>query len=249
VQGQTAVRSVAVMRGASGMRPTVRVMPVDLAARGMEDSFHIVQVGYVRLDPRPARLHVVRIEAARGLQFVEALPQSIPDGVHQDLLDLVHGAAVDRTVCGRDRGAEILPGGLKAGVGGPFALAVDPDDHLEEEAVSQKLRVGAEPPHTDRVIEGVPDLRLVLRADPEQHVVQVVRLQRLLRGTDYRDDAARRLVPKGLPTFTQDEKDAADFRSAGFGDTHVLGEATTFAGITLSKTPGRHEKGGCRAGV
>jgi L-ascorbate metabolism protein UlaG (beta-lactamase superfamily) len=57
---------------------------------------------------------------------------------------------------------------------------------------------------------------------------------------DHWDDAAKRLVPKGLPVFVQDEKDAADIRAAGFGDTRVLGEATTFQGVTLSKTPGRH---------
>jgi L-ascorbate metabolism protein UlaG (beta-lactamase superfamily) len=57
---------------------------------------------------------------------------------------------------------------------------------------------------------------------------------------DHWDDAAKRLVPKHLPIFVQDERDAAAIRAAGFGDTRVLGEATTVEGITLSKTPGRH---------
>ena len=57
---------------------------------------------------------------------------------------------------------------------------------------------------------------------------------------DHWDDAAKRLVPKGLPVFVQDEKDAADIRAAGFDDVRVLGEATTFDGVTLHKTSGRH---------
>lgn len=57
---------------------------------------------------------------------------------------------------------------------------------------------------------------------------------------DHWDDAARRLVPKDLPIFMQNEKDAADIQAAGFADTRVLGEATAFNGITMSRTPGQH---------
>jgi L-ascorbate metabolism protein UlaG (beta-lactamase superfamily) len=66
---------------------------------------------------------------------------------------------------------------------------------------------------------------------------------------DHWDDAAKRLVPKSLPVFVQDERDAADLRAAGFGDTRVLGEATAFPGVTLNTTPGRHGTGAVYAAL
>ena len=57
---------------------------------------------------------------------------------------------------------------------------------------------------------------------------------------DHWDEAARTLLPKDLPVFAQNERDAADIREAGFVDVRVLGERTDFAGVTLSKTAGRH---------
>jgi L-ascorbate metabolism protein UlaG (beta-lactamase superfamily) len=57
---------------------------------------------------------------------------------------------------------------------------------------------------------------------------------------DHWDDAAKRLVPKALPVFTQNERDAADIRASGFADTRILEDATSFDGITLSRTAGQH---------
>ena len=57
---------------------------------------------------------------------------------------------------------------------------------------------------------------------------------------DHWDEAARTLLPKDLPVFAQNERDAAEIRDAGFHDVRVLGERTDFAGVTLSKTVGRH---------
>ncbi|WP_224982420.1 MBL fold metallo-hydrolase [Geomonas agri] len=57
---------------------------------------------------------------------------------------------------------------------------------------------------------------------------------------DHWDEDAEKLLPKGLPLFAQNEKDAAKFRSAGFLRVTVLTGETTFEGITLSKTQGQH---------
>jgi L-ascorbate metabolism protein UlaG (beta-lactamase superfamily) len=57
---------------------------------------------------------------------------------------------------------------------------------------------------------------------------------------DHWDEAAKALVPKGIPIFAQHEQDAAAIQAAGFGNTRVLNENTEFDGITLIKTPGQH---------
>ncbi len=57
---------------------------------------------------------------------------------------------------------------------------------------------------------------------------------------DHWDEAAKGSVPKALPLFAQNEKDAADIRAAGFADVRVLTDRTAFDGITLAKTPGQH---------
>jgi L-ascorbate metabolism protein UlaG (beta-lactamase superfamily) len=57
---------------------------------------------------------------------------------------------------------------------------------------------------------------------------------------DHWDEAAQRLVPKDMLIFAQNEEDAAAIRAAGFSNTRVLTESTTFDGITLIKTPGQH---------
>lgn len=60
---------------------------------------------------------------------------------------------------------------------------------------------------------------------------------------DHWDDTAERELPKTLPLFVQDEKDAQEIRDAGFQDVRVLSEDTEFAGIRLSKTSGAHGRG------
>jgi L-ascorbate metabolism protein UlaG (beta-lactamase superfamily) len=62
---------------------------------------------------------------------------------------------------------------------------------------------------------------------------------------DHWDDAAKALVPKHLPIFVQDERDAADIRAAGFGDTRVLGTlaAARAARPTADRARGVREPG------
>jgi L-ascorbate metabolism protein UlaG (beta-lactamase superfamily) len=57
---------------------------------------------------------------------------------------------------------------------------------------------------------------------------------------DHWDEAAIRLMPKHLPLFVQSEADAETVSGEGFTDVRVLGQNTTFNGVTLTKTPGQH---------
>lgn len=58
---------------------------------------------------------------------------------------------------------------------------------------------------------------------------------------DHWDDAAKTLVPRDMPIFTQDEADAAVVRKQGFTDVRVLTEAgTDFNSTRLYKTGGQH---------
>ena len=58
--------------------------------------------------------------------------------------------------------------------------------------------------------------------------------------SDHWDDAAKVRLPKSLPLFAQDERDAAQIRSAGFTDVRVLTDTSEFNGVKLSKTGGQH---------
>lgn len=58
---------------------------------------------------------------------------------------------------------------------------------------------------------------------------------------DHWDIAARNLVPRDMPIFTQNAEDAATVRKDGFTDVRVLTQAgSTFNGTTLYKTGGQH---------
>jgi len=57
---------------------------------------------------------------------------------------------------------------------------------------------------------------------------------------DHWDEAAVKLVPKHLPLFAQHEADAARIRAQGFTDVRVLTPQSSFKGVSLSWTPGRH---------
>lgn len=57
---------------------------------------------------------------------------------------------------------------------------------------------------------------------------------------DHWDAAARRLLPRGLPVFAQDEADAGAIRADGFADVRVLDEGSVFEGIAIDKTGGQH---------
>lgn len=58
---------------------------------------------------------------------------------------------------------------------------------------------------------------------------------------DHWDDAARNLVPRDMPIFTQDEADAVIVRKDGFTDVRVLTEqGVVFKGTRINKTIGQH---------
>ena len=62
---------------------------------------------------------------------------------------------------------------------------------------------------------------------------------------DHWDDAARNLVPRDIPIFTQDEADAAIVRKDGFTDVRVLTEqGVVFKGTRINKTIGQHGTNG-----
>lgn len=60
---------------------------------------------------------------------------------------------------------------------------------------------------------------------------------------DHFDDAAKKMLPKDMKMFVQNEEDAKEVRSAGFHNMEVLQEDTTFEGIQLIKTKGEHGRG------
>jgi L-ascorbate metabolism protein UlaG (beta-lactamase superfamily) len=57
---------------------------------------------------------------------------------------------------------------------------------------------------------------------------------------DHWDEAARRLVPRGLPLFAQNADDAAALRADGFEDVRIFGDGAAFEGIALHRTGGQH---------
>lgn len=58
---------------------------------------------------------------------------------------------------------------------------------------------------------------------------------------DHWDQAARNLLPRNMPIFTQNQQDAAKVREDGFTDVRVLTETgTAFNGTRLYKTGGQH---------
>jgi len=56
---------------------------------------------------------------------------------------------------------------------------------------------------------------------------------------DHWDEAARKLVPRGLPVFAQDEPDASALRADGFEDVRLIDDAE-FGGIAMHRTGGQH---------
>jgi L-ascorbate metabolism protein UlaG (beta-lactamase superfamily) len=58
---------------------------------------------------------------------------------------------------------------------------------------------------------------------------------------DHWDEAARRLVPRGLPLFAQNAPDAAALRADGFEDVRVFdNDGALFEGIAMHRTAGQH---------
>jgi len=56
---------------------------------------------------------------------------------------------------------------------------------------------------------------------------------------DHWDEAARRLAPRRLPVFAQDEDDAAALRADGFEDVRLI-DGAAFGGVKLHRTGGQH---------
>ncbi len=57
---------------------------------------------------------------------------------------------------------------------------------------------------------------------------------------DHWDGGEHQFIRKDVPLFVQHEADAALIRGQGYTDVRVLGEGTTFEGVTLTKTGGQH---------
>lgn len=60
---------------------------------------------------------------------------------------------------------------------------------------------------------------------------------------DHWDDAAKTLIPKGMPIFVQNAKDAREIEASGFRDVRALDERNEIDGITIHKTGGQHGRG------
>jgi L-ascorbate metabolism protein UlaG (beta-lactamase superfamily) len=57
---------------------------------------------------------------------------------------------------------------------------------------------------------------------------------------DHWDEEARKMLPKALPIFAQNNADAETIRGQGFSDVRVLSATSSFNGVQLIKTGGRH---------
>lgn len=57
---------------------------------------------------------------------------------------------------------------------------------------------------------------------------------------DHWDEEARKVLPKALPIFAQNKADAETIRGQGFSDVRVLSATSSFNGVQLIKTGGRH---------
>ncbi|NBD24998.1 MBL fold metallo-hydrolase [Paenibacillus glycinis] len=60
---------------------------------------------------------------------------------------------------------------------------------------------------------------------------------------DHFDQKAKEVLPKGIPMFVQNEKDAKEVRNAGFQHVEILGDNSRFEDIRLIKTEGEHGRG------
>lgn len=57
---------------------------------------------------------------------------------------------------------------------------------------------------------------------------------------DHWDEEARKALPKALPIYAQNDADAEIIRGQGFTDVRVLSTTSSFNGVHLIKTGGRH---------
>ena len=57
---------------------------------------------------------------------------------------------------------------------------------------------------------------------------------------DHWDDAAREILPKGIPFFVQNAGDARNIREQGFTNVMVVGKKTPFRNVHIFRTAGQH---------
>lgn len=57
---------------------------------------------------------------------------------------------------------------------------------------------------------------------------------------DHWDDVAAKNIPKSVPVFVQNNSDQNLLKSQGFTDVRIVGLETSFNGITITKTEGKH---------
>jgi L-ascorbate metabolism protein UlaG (beta-lactamase superfamily) len=57
---------------------------------------------------------------------------------------------------------------------------------------------------------------------------------------DHWDEAAIKMLPKEIPLFAQDEKDAMVIKSKGFKDVRVLSKSSNFKNVAIQKTAAQH---------
>ena len=57
---------------------------------------------------------------------------------------------------------------------------------------------------------------------------------------DHWDGGDHDFIPKTIPLFVQDERDARLIRGQGFTNVRILGENTVFEGVRLTRTGGQH---------
>ncbi|WP_433747897.1 MBL fold metallo-hydrolase [Falsibacillus pallidus] len=60
---------------------------------------------------------------------------------------------------------------------------------------------------------------------------------------DHYDEAAKKILPKNMKMFVQNEGDASSVAGDGFLNVEILREDTVFEGIQLIKTNGQHGRG------
>lgn len=60
---------------------------------------------------------------------------------------------------------------------------------------------------------------------------------------DHFDEVAKKILPKNIKMFVQNEEDATEVRNNGFQNVEVLQEDTVFEDIQLIKTKGEHGRG------
>src|SRR5687767_11437040 len=92
------------------------------------------------------------------------------------------GADANRFVRRRNRWAQITTRWLEARKRRSFAGAMHADQRLEEEPVGQLSRLRAQLANSERLLEGLPNLRFVLLLDSDQHERRIAGVERTLRG-------------------------------------------------------------------